>query len=807
MLRSRSSFASAVALFALVFSGVSLADQILETYSASLTTYLPTGKTKVQNVRPRAEQRGVNLDGSLRSAPGIPAALAGNPFESVWAGTQAIDNVRLDTGTFNPLEVDMSLPSPGFKWPVIGRTFNSRQDDSGQFDSNGYQGRNWFQISQPELQFYDDADNAKDVLYLVYGADRYVEFQRKASGSNYFKGMNGAAGFFEYASGSPDIWTYTGPTGTTIKFFGGNTAANKADWQLWKIADADGNTAYVGDSTTASTAVTNGFDSGGRITLAVDSADRGYTYTYSTHDSVTRLDSVVAQTKTGGTWGGTGGSAPTGLVTIATVEYLYYGTGASYGGVGALRMVTITTPLTDSGIEDIRKKHYRYWSGTYNSSSNPGYDYALKHIVDFEGCRAQDWSGDQTFDDDFLTLTDDPLTTPNILPYAAAYFEYDSSRRVRGAWFQGQCGCGGGADGTYAFQYDPRTDAYTQTTGYDGFWLRRTVVARPDTTYLTQYFDEIGQGLSQVITNTNPAGSPTQTWVTAVTRDSMGCVTQIGYPDNVTAYAHNDGSDTCGDITQEASTGLVRKYLRVGSTDMKGFLSARQFRAGTTGDFTYEESFVWESKTKTFGSYTLTRPLVDKQREFPTAQTTETGYNETNTDYYVWSGEDLAIERVETTQPAATTAQNGPNSGVTTYQHFKASGERDYERTGTDIIKHRRYSKGLVTVSVDDANTSTDISGDTAPTSFSTIVSNPLSINTSQTYDAQGRLTSRTLPAGELGLDRAEAVLHEARRPPPRDLGVPALRFGQRQVLWPDQLHGHEPRGQGRGSGGDRRGH
>ena len=115
MLRSRSSFASAVALFALVFSGVSLADQILETYSASLTTYLPTGKTKVQNVRPRAEQRGVNLDGSLRSAPGIPAALAGNPFESVWAGTASLEGVRLDTGTYNPFEIDISLPAPGHR--------------------------------------------------------------------------------------------------------------------------------------------------------------------------------------------------------------------------------------------------------------------------------------------------------------------------------------------------------------------------------------------------------------------------------------------------------------------------------------------------------------------------------------------------------------------------------------------------------------------------------------------------------------------------------------------------------------------
>src|SRR6185436_7521401 len=78
MLRSRVAVASLLFASALVFTGVSFADQILEIYNASLTTFLPSGKTKVQNVRPRKEQRGVNIDGSMRSAPGIPAAIAGN---------------------------------------------------------------------------------------------------------------------------------------------------------------------------------------------------------------------------------------------------------------------------------------------------------------------------------------------------------------------------------------------------------------------------------------------------------------------------------------------------------------------------------------------------------------------------------------------------------------------------------------------------------------------------------------------------------------------------------------------------------
>lgn len=45
-----------------------MSSQILEIYGASLTTYLPAAASLVQDVAPRAIQRGVNLDGTLREA-------------------------------------------------------------------------------------------------------------------------------------------------------------------------------------------------------------------------------------------------------------------------------------------------------------------------------------------------------------------------------------------------------------------------------------------------------------------------------------------------------------------------------------------------------------------------------------------------------------------------------------------------------------------------------------------------------------------------------------------------------------------
>ena len=43
-----------------------LADQILEIDDATLTTYVATAKSGIQDVRPLVDQRGVNIDGSLR---------------------------------------------------------------------------------------------------------------------------------------------------------------------------------------------------------------------------------------------------------------------------------------------------------------------------------------------------------------------------------------------------------------------------------------------------------------------------------------------------------------------------------------------------------------------------------------------------------------------------------------------------------------------------------------------------------------------------------------------------------------------
>jgi hypothetical protein len=168
-------------------------DPVVEIWGEAMLSYKPATATPVQDVWPQAVQRGVQLDGMMRSGPHQEMVIAANPFEDAWRAP-SIGGIRLDTGTFAVADVDIALPAEGFSW-IVGRDHNARQQDAtpSYRTSNSYQGRNWFQTSQPEIRFYDDATNTSDMVYLVYGADRYAEYKRVASTGTTFKGTNGAA--------------------------------------------------------------------------------------------------------------------------------------------------------------------------------------------------------------------------------------------------------------------------------------------------------------------------------------------------------------------------------------------------------------------------------------------------------------------------------------------------------------------------------------------------------------------------------------------------------------------------------------
>ncbi len=759
--RLAAAFASIVVLWS---ATAARADQILQTSNDSLTTYKYTGNTRVQGVRPRAEQRGVGIDGVQRAGGSLPWALSGNPFESAQSG-ESLGLLRLAAGAYSPTEIDLALPAQ-VPW-VAGRTFNARQENSSSqhIDSNGYQGKNWFQISQPEVRLYDADGNpstkqAADLVYLIYGADRYVEFKRTADNADTFRGVNGAAGIFKYESGSPDLYVYTDQNGNRTYFFGGNTSSGRADWQLWKFVDPAGNMAYVGHATTASTAVTNGYNTDGTIAQAFDSAGRRYCYTYSIIDSATRLTQIVAEVDAGGGWGDCGTET-----LVGKVEYAYYQTGdTTNGDSGNLKLVSVITPLSDPTKTLTRRQYYRYYTGTYHATNNPGHPNAVKMMLGYEGTRRADWDPDGSLDGSVFSESENTLK-----PYADAYFKYDTDYRVISVYFDGECGCAGGTNGEHKLTHESNP-GFSGTAGYDTAWHRRVVVEPPTGgAWVTQYLDEVGQPLSRVLTDANPAntGPAPAKWVTQVVRNSDGQVTEVHTPANVTGYTHSTGGNPDGTITTSGTAGLVHYYQRVGSGDTKGFLEGVRQKEGSNNLSTNSTFVSWtQYLTRDLSIATgvnVTRPLVEKAREFHTAtsdHTDTTRYDETTQSYAWWNnttGTDVlyvTLKQATTTAPAVSMGKNGSGSATATKRYYRKDGTAAFTESARGIVSYTGYTGGQVTKTIEDAKTDsgTTYPGGEHPNTDFGIASSTAGFHRTTTfaYDDQGRLATSTLPSGRV---------------------------------------------------------
>ena len=669
-------------------------------------------------------------------------SFAGNPFGGSFGGHSAC-KVELATGSTMLDEVGLSLPAPGFSW-AVGRSFNSRQEASSSHTaSNGPQGANWFQMSAPEIVLYDDpSDAADDVLYLIGGAESFIEYKRVSTSSDTFRATNGASGAVLFEAGAtnePDTYTVYDMTGHEAVFFGFDADASPAEGQLWKVSDPAGNTAFLGDDTTGSAAITLGFTAGGLQQYAFDTADRRFTYSYTSVDGTNRLTSVVAETKTGGSWF----SSPTGVEEVGRVEYSYYSNSYNtYGQSGDLELVTTTTPLSDSGVSSIKNKYFRYYQGTYNASSNPGHDHEVRAVLDWEGARNLDHSAPYSY----RTMS----YGSGFDEYLMVAMEYDANYRVSSAVVNG-CGCGGGATGEHLFTYDTN-GSHPAGASYDEEWLTRTIVEQPDGLFVTQYFDEVGQALSLVKTDGDPSSCTPDTWVTRVERDSDGLVTLVATPANENGYTHSTGA-----ITASSSAGLISSFVRSSSGETTGYVLDSKWQEGSSGTAYYNSTVAFGVQEIAVGDTYVARPHVTSSRSYFNEVSTSpasTDYDEMTYSTTFRSGT-LSVETTTTTMPAVATGDNGSGSTTSTSMYLNADGTRGFAKSPSGLISYWAYDNGQVVTAVEDADTTQTAGGQvfngvTIPTGFSSSGS-PMHLVSTMVYDAQGRGESSTDPYGDTG--------------------------------------------------------
>ena len=748
------------------------AQTILVRDDSLLTVYQPQGASSVQGITPTHWQRGVQLDGAYASPSLFGLSLAGNPFETAGAIDRRHQSVDLVTGSYSTSVVDIALPAPGFSW-VIGRTYNGQQyDHNGTWrDSEGPQGRNWFQSSMPELiqveadgTAADASKEADDLIYLVYGADRFIEFVRSGT-TDFFKATNGANAILEVIeNGSEvDVIEITDARGLKLTFWELNDqsqSAGAASGQLWKV-DLNGMaTAYVGHETNKMTALSSGYSSGA-ITLAYDSAGREYTYTYSSG----KLASVSVDDGTG---------------EICEVSYTYSN--------GQLELVERNVDLSQTGLTSSTYEYYRYTDTTSG---------LVKMCLMPEGARRFDLEeGDSTIDQGYVTATDNALE-----PYAALIFTYDGNKRVATASADGLCGCGGAGAGEHSYTYEENGYSFNDTT-YEQPWARRVTIERPesapsegDETFYVHYFDEAGQGLHRVVTDADPTGMSVGAWATKVVRDSDGRVSAIHSPASISSYTHTVSSVA---LVEDNSNGYVSWITRYSTGDFEGFVKDVEYSEGATGTKYIQNRTDYDFFKLSMGPSIL-RPLVDSYKEWPDAagSPNETTYGYTDTGYFAATVyESLTVGYKLVTLPAVSSGNNGSGSSNTIKSFYNDLGEKILERDEDGTISLWDYADGQAVLEVRDAasdengtgepfeNIDFVANGGKVPNDFQSTgtAADHIRLTSSWSYDSLGRLGSK------VHTDTGVSAVHYSRLDSSADARTVVLTIAK-------QASGDEPMG------------
>jgi len=729
------------------------AQTILTRDDGLLTDYQPQSASSVQGITPTYWQRGVQLDGAYASPSLFGLSLEGNPFETAGAIGRRHQSVDLVTGSYSASVVDISLPAPGFSW-VIGRTYNGQQYDHNGIwrDSEGPQGRNWFQSSMPELvqveadgTAADSSKEADDLIYLVYGADRFVEFVRSGT-TDFFKATNGANAVIEVVedAGAADVLELTDARGLKLTFWELNDQAHSAgaaSGQLWKVDLNGAATAYVGHETDKSIALSavhadRGYETTGAIRRAVDSAGREYSYTYSS----SKLASVSVEDVTG---------------EICKVNYSYSN--------GNLELVERNVDLSQSGLTSSTFEYYRYTDTTSG---------LVEMCLMPEGARRFDLEeGDGEIDQGYITATDSALE-----PYAAVIFTYDASKRVATASADGLCGCGGAGSGEHTYTYEENGYSFNSTT-YEQPWARRVTIERPesepsegDETYYVHYFDEAGQGLHKVVADGDPAVGSPGVWATKVVRDSDGWVSAVHSPASVSSYTHTVSGVA---LVEDNSNGYVSWITRYTTGDFEGFVKDVEYSEGATGTKYIQNRRDYDFFKLTMGP-NLLRPLVDSYEEWPDAagSPNETTYDYTDAGYFAATAySSLTVGYEVVTLPAVSSGNNGSGTSNTIKSFYNELGEKILERDEDDTISLWEYDGGQVVLQVHDAASDEDgvgepfenidfvADGGKVPNDFQSTgtAADHIRLTSSWSYDSLGRTASKVHP------DDGRSTVHYSR--------------------------------------------
>ncbi|MDI1290997.1 MAG: hypothetical protein PSX37_13730, partial [bacterium] len=193
-----------------------------------------------------------------------------------------------------------------------------------------------------------------------------------------------------------------------------------------------------------------------------------------------------------------------------------------------------------------------------------------------------------------------------------------------------------------------------------------------------------------------------------------------------------------------------------GTNFMRGLVPVKvEHSAGRTGTKYFDREWVYldtgDNWYKAVGGVTIGNPIVKESREYHAEGSTGTSsnYNITTYAHTFWSSTSWLIKKVETSEPTVTTGTNGSNAATTTERYTYENGLTGFTRDQGGHFTYFEYDSltGQLTRRVDDVDDD-DTAAATAATALGATLptTGGLRLETSYTYDRQGRVMSSKMP-------------------------------------------------------------
>jgi RHS repeat-associated protein len=446
---------------------------------------------------------------------------------------------------------------------------------------------------------------------------------------------------------------------------------------------------------------------------------RRFLFTLTDHGNGLRIDKVDVAEKQGGNW-----------ITYRTLDFTYHEqvTGAVGSSTGDLIGIEETRNLTESGKTYARNQVFKYFTGTFDQTSNPGYPYQVEAVLEPGAVKAY-LAANPT-----ETVTDIyKKTAAQLASYVDRTYKYFSDRRLKELALKSGCGCGG-SSGTHTYAWDVNGSTPTDLNT----WYHRVTITLPTGAAKIIDYNLYGQVLNSLVQEV--AGNPSsRRWIRTFRHDTTGRLT-----DSYSVKACTSYSDSTHVVTTNTTAGMIYRF----AYDSNSALSTVKLRDPANGNENFQLKKVFTLLTS--GSYRK-RYVLASQTVYPTETTTDTGGKTTSFTYSTHTADSLAVKKRTTTLPVVSTGENGSGSAVVMKDYFELDGLHTWSRDGENRVHYTAWDANRRTATKSVRDIDTDAAdrpaGVPAPPETDFESSTGLNLVQDSTYDEQRRLTKSEGPA------------------------------------------------------------